>query len=135
MECGNCHTFKKSTTLSDCEKLPPIMKILPIRFALLGLVLPVLGQDKAKASKWDVKIPEFESIGDGTPSKPAVKSEPIAFKTLASRTTKMDVVKAPPMQGLPPVTGRINVTVRMVQDPGRPEPFLRIFSPPAFSIM
>ena len=98
------------------------MKALPISFALLGLVLPVMGQDKAHLSKWDVKIPEFESIADGTPSKPVVKPEPIAFRTIESRTTKMDVVKAPPMPGLPPVTGRINVTVRMVEDPGLPEP-------------
>lgn len=98
------------------------MKTFPICFAFLGLVLPVPGQDKAQASKWDVKIPEFESIADGTPLKPAVKPEPIAFRALESRTTKMDVVKAPPMPGLPPVTGRINVTVRMVEDPGLPEP-------------
>ena len=106
-----------------------IMKSLPISFALLGLVLPVMGEDKPSSTshdkpitKWDVKIPEFESIADGTPSKPAAKREPIAFKVIGSRTKKMDVVRTPEMPGLPPITGRINVTVRKVQDPGIPDP-------------
>jgi hypothetical protein len=34
----------------------------------------------------------------------------------------MEVVKPPPMTGLPPVTGTINVTMRLVADPNLPEP-------------
>ena len=98
------------------------MKALPISFALLGLVFPVMGQDKAHLSKWDVEIPEFESIADGTPPKPAAKREPIAFKVISSRTEQKNVVEAPEMHDLPPITGRINVTVRKVEDPGLPDP-------------
>ena len=105
------------------------MKFLPASLAFLGLLLPVAGQDKPKieesekpVTKWDVKIPEFESIADGTPPKPATEREPIDFNVIGSRTKKMDVVRTPEMPGLPPITGRINVTVRKVQDPGIPEP-------------
>lgn len=121
-ESDSFSTFKKSTILSSSEKLSKIMKTLPISFAFLGLVLPVMGQDEAQVSKWDVKIPEFESIADGTPSKPAPKPEPIDFKVISSRTKQVDVIKAPEMHDLPPITGRINVTMRMVEDPGLPEP-------------
>ena len=106
------------------------MKALPISLALLGLVLPVMGQDEANkaditpkeeiASKWEVEIPE--RISDGTPSKPVEKPEPIGFKIISSRTKKVDVVEAPEMHDLPPITGRINVTVRMVEDPNLPVP-------------
>ena len=70
--------------------------------------------------KWDVQIPE--AISDGNSSKPVAKQAPIPFKVISSRTTKMDVVKAPEMQGLPPVTGRVNVTVQMVAEPVLPVP-------------
>ena len=97
------------------------MKFLTVSLAFLGLLLPVMGQDKP-LTKWDVEIPEFESISDGTLSKPIVKSEPITFKVLSSRTKKMDVVRAPEMPDLPSITGRIKVNVRMVEDPELPEP-------------
>lgn len=106
------------------------MKALPISLALLGLVLPVMGQDEANkadttpkdeiTTKWEVEIPE--RITDGTPSKPVEKPAPIDFEVINSRTEKVDVVRTPEMHDLPPITGRINVTVQMVQDPELPEP-------------
>jgi hypothetical protein len=72
------------------------------------------------ATKWDVEIPG--PITDGTPSPPPPKPEPIDFKVLNSRTTRMDVKESPEMPELPPITGTINVTVQIVQDPNLPDP-------------
>jgi hypothetical protein len=72
------------------------------------------------ATKWDVEIPG--PITDGTPSPPIPKPEPIDFKVLSSRTTRMEVTEAPEMHDLPPITGTINVTVQLVQDPNLPDP-------------
>ena len=71
-------------------------------------------------TKWDVEIPV--PITDGTPSQPALKPEPIDFKVLNSRTSRMDVTEAPEMADLPPITGTINVTVQAVQDPNLVDP-------------
>jgi hypothetical protein len=72
------------------------------------------------ATKWDVEIPA--PITDGTPSPPPPKPEPIDFEVLSSRTTRMDVTKAPEMPDLPPITGTINVIVQLVENPNLPEP-------------
>ena len=72
------------------------------------------------ATKWDVEIPA--PIADGIPSPPLSKPKPINFKVLGSRTTRMDVTKAPEMHDLPPITGTINVTVQLVKDPGLTDP-------------
>ena len=72
------------------------------------------------ATKWDVEIPV--PITDGIPSPPIQKPKPINFKVLGSRTTLMDVTKAPEMHDLPPITGTINVTVQLVKDPGLSDP-------------
>jgi hypothetical protein len=71
-------------------------------------------------TKWDVEIPV--PITDGTPAEPAPEPEPLALKVLSSRTTRMDVTEAPEMPGLPPITGTINVTVQVVEDPKLPDP-------------
>lgn len=71
-------------------------------------------------TKWDVEIPV--PITDGTPSSPPPKPEPIDFNVLSSRTTRLDVEKAPEMPDLPPITGTINVTVQLVKDPNLPDP-------------
>lgn len=96
------------------------------------LAINVTAQERANAtnitsedkpvSKWDVEIPEFESIADGTPSAIAAKREPIAFEVISSQTEQKNVVEVPEMRDLPPITGRINVTVRKVEDPGLPDP-------------
>jgi hypothetical protein len=51
------------------------------------------------ATKWDVEIPEL--IADGAPSPPAPKPDPIEFRVLSSRTTRMDVTKAPEIPDMP----------------------------------
>ncbi len=79
--------------------------------------------------KWDVEIPV--PITDGTPPPPIPKPDPIDFKVLSSRTTRQEVTKAPEISGLPPVTGKINVTVQLVEDPKLPEPPPSIPAPPA----
>lgn len=63
------------------------------------------------------------------PVRPVVPAEtvpepdpPIDYVVLSTRVARMDVVESPPMTGLPPVTGTINVTVRLVADPNLPEP-------------
>lgn len=103
------------------------MKFHSILLVLSGLILPAAGQEKEKAEtigkapvKWEVEVPE--PIADGTPSKSPAKPVPIDFKIISSRTKKVDVVEAPEMHDLPPITGRINVTVRMVEDPNLPVP-------------
>ncbi len=105
------------------------MKFTSVFLFLLSLILPAAGQGREekedirpkeeKLTKWDVEGPE--SIADGTPAKPVAKSVPIDFKVISSLTKKVDVVEAPEIPGLPPVTGEINVTVRMVEDPNLPD--------------
>ncbi|MGJ8632379.1 MAG: hypothetical protein ACSHX7_00510 [Luteolibacter sp.] len=103
------------------------MKILPIPFVFLGLVFPIMGQDETDLTrgsvatpKWEVELPQ--PIIERTLSKPVEKPAPIDFEVISLRTKKVDVVRAPEMHDLPPITGRINVTVQMVQDPELPEP-------------
>jgi hypothetical protein len=72
------------------------------------------------ATKWDVEIPA--SSAEKTLSLPLSKLKPINFKVLGSRTTRMDVTKAPEMHDLPPITGTINVTVQLVKDPDLTDP-------------
>jgi hypothetical protein len=71
-------------------------------------------------TKWDVEIPV--PIAEGTPSPPPPKPEPLELQILSSRTTRMDVTEAPEMSDLPPITGRINVTVQLVEDPNLTDP-------------
>lgn len=83
--------------------------------------LPLAAQRPTR--EWKVEIPE--RISDGKP-QPA-RSRPILrnFKVMETRTLRRDVVEAPPMPGLPPVQGRISLSVRKVVDPGLaplPEP-------------
>lgn len=72
------------------------------------------------APKWDVEIPVPISVGK--PSPPVPKPDPIDLKILSSRTTRMDVKEAPEMHDLPPITGTINVTVQVVEDPKLTDP-------------
>jgi hypothetical protein len=97
------------------------MKSSHLACFIFGLCLSIVtGQQDA--TKWDVEIPG--PITDGTPTEPAPKTEPkpIDFKVLSSRTARMDVTKAPEMPDLPPITGTINVTVQVVEDPNLPDP-------------
>jgi hypothetical protein len=73
-----------------------------------------------RPAKWDVEIPG-QIIG-GAPSAPLPEAKPIKFKVLNARTTSRNVVEVPEMEGLPPVSGRIRVTVQRVADPGLANP-------------
>jgi hypothetical protein len=97
--------------MSPCRFLPALL-LIGVGFS--GLVAEEI------ATKWDVEIPG--PITDGTPSEPPPKPEPIDFKVLSSRTTRVDVKEAPEMPELPPITGTINVTVQVVEDPNLPDP-------------
>jgi len=85
----------------------------------IGLSASIINAQEI-ATKWDVEIPV--PITDGTPSPPAPKPEPIDFKVLSSHTTRKDVTEAPEMHDLPPITGTINFTVQLVEDPKLPDP-------------
>lgn len=94
------------------------MKSLPFALVLAAGLVPVSGQEPVP--KWDVEIPG--PISDGASPEPAPGPEPVQFTELSSRTKQVDVVEAPEMSDLPPVTGTINVTVKLVEDPQLPSP-------------
>src|SRR5690606_14102478 len=68
---------------------------------------------------WQVEIPPPVIVGGSADTSPPPVAP--AFTVLETRTLRRDVAEAPPMPGLPPVEGRISVTVRKVADPGLPE--------------
>jgi hypothetical protein len=72
------------------------------------------------APKWDVEIPV--PISREVPSETKLEPESIDFTVLSTKTTRMEVTKAPEMPDLPPIQGTINVTVQMVADPNLPDP-------------
>jgi hypothetical protein len=94
------------------------MKHLPVFLAFFGSFFSAAAEQIV--TKWDVEIPA--PITDGTHSPPPLKHEPIDFKIMSSRTTSMDVTEAPEMPDLPPVTGTINVTVQLVENPELVDP-------------
>lgn len=98
------------------------MKPLSILLSLCGL-FPCLRAEETKVelplAEEQVSIPS--PISDGTPQEPAPPPEIPDFKILESRARRLDVVEAPPMAGLPPVTGTVSLTVHKVEDPLLPE--------------
>ncbi len=96
--------------------MKPASRIVSVLF--ISLCLASLNAQET-TSKWDVEIPV--PITDGTPSASAPKPKPIDLKVLRSRTTRMDVKEAPEMADLPPITGTINFTVQLVEDPNFPD--------------
>lgn len=54
--------------------------------------------------------------------EPAPTLSPIDFEVRSAWTKRLEVRESPPMSGLPPVTGTINLTMRRVADPGLPDP-------------
>jgi hypothetical protein len=70
------------------------------------------------------------AIDDSTVSLPAQEEAPeapsnpgpIDFKVFSSRSQRVHVVQASPMEGLPPVTGMATLKVEMVEAPELPEP-------------
>jgi len=88
--------------------------------AFCGLFLLPVAYGQEAVEEWDAEIPG--RISDGTRPEPPPKPEPIEFSVLSSRTTRMTVTEAPEMHDLPPITGTINVTVQLVEDPNLPDP-------------
>lgn len=98
------------------------MKPSPCCLAFGLLTLPLAAQDgpTAPADSTTVSIPG--PVADGTPSDTAPTPEVPDFKVLNSTTQHIEVTEAPPLPGLPPVTGDISLTVKKVADPQLPEP-------------
>jgi len=101
------------------------MKPLHVLLSLCCLV-PCLPAQEALQEKQASTSPIAEvfipgPITDGTPPQPppAPPGKP-DFEVVESRTGRMDVVEPPPMHGLPPVTGTVNVTLNRVEDPKLP---------------
>lgn len=68
-------------------------------------------------------------ISDGTPAAP---TPPVVLPdavVISTTTTEIEVVAPPPMAGLPPLSGTIISTVKLVQDPGLPDPIPPTVSP------
>ncbi|MGL4398565.1 MAG: hypothetical protein ACRCXD_01740, partial [Luteolibacter sp.] len=84
------------------------------------MLIPLEGDQENATPAWDVEIPG--PIADGTRAEPASKPEPIDLNVLSTRTTRMEVSEAPEMPDLPLVTGTINVTVQLVEDPNLTDP-------------
>lgn len=61
-------------------------------------------------------------ISDGKPSPPAPEPVRPDFVVKSTVVKEIDVVEAPPMTGLPSVTGTITLTVHAVEDPKLPDP-------------
>lgn len=96
-----------------------IFRTTPI-WSVFASFLTCTAHGQQTTPKWDVVIPV--PVYEGTLTVPAPRPAPIKFIELSSRTKQLDVLEAPEMLDLPPVTGKINITVKMVKDPGLPDP-------------
>jgi hypothetical protein len=94
------------------------MKSHPFALALLAGILPVVAQEAAPP--WDVEIPP--PVVMEAPAKLAQEPKPIEFEVLSSRTEEVFVSKAAEMPDLPPVEGKIKMTIQRVADPRLPDP-------------
>lgn len=91
--------------------------------ALLGLVPAWALEPEASqepALKWDVEIPP-PLVQEGGET-PAPQPEPVEFEVLNSRTEEVFVREAAEMSGLPPVEGKVKVTIQKVVNPGLADP-------------
>ncbi len=107
-------TVMARQTTDIFSKLPIAM--LRIKFMTRITLSILIGQLYAEAEVSEV-TEIIGRIADGTPSEPAVKPELPNFQVKQSMVSQMDVVDVPEMSGLPPVKGRINVTVQLVGIP------------------
>lgn len=99
------------------------MKLLSVQLAFFGVFLPLFGQEPTRVTSTgndEAEIPG--EISDGKPSPPSPPPVLPDFKVKSTVVREMDVVEAPPMSGLPPVTGTITTTVHLVEDPKLPDP-------------
>ncbi len=90
-------------------------------FVVLFASLPLQAQEKdAVSSATTARIPG--EIAEGKPDTPMQRPEPLAFKVKNTITRQMQVEESPEMAGLPPIKGKIKVTVQLVADPGLVDP-------------
>lgn len=92
------------------------MKILQPVGGVFLLLWPVVEAEESET----LSIPE--PMASGIEVVPASPPEPIDFEVRSAWTKRLEVRESPPMAGLPPVTGTINLTMRRVDDPGLPDP-------------
>ena len=97
------------------------MRIPPLIVATLSGLLPLSAQETV-VPKWDVQIPPPIVQDEATREAPAPEPTPIQLDVLTSRTKEVFVREAAEMPDLPPVEGKIKVTVQRVADPGLPDP-------------
>jgi hypothetical protein len=98
------------------------MKPLPIFAMLLGLPVALVAQEST-SPQMETVAEETQITGpiaDGRVPEPLPAKEPIRFKVLNSVTKRVEVSEAPELSDLPPVTGTINMTMQLVEDPGLP---------------
>jgi hypothetical protein len=114
-----CQLINSPSTWMDTLSFPmkTSLRITTVLLCIVGLSNLCAREG---VSKWDVEIPA--PLKDGTRPAPLPKPEPIHFTVRSSRTIRMDVTQAPEIPGLPPVTGKINVTMQAVEDPNLPDP-------------
>ena len=106
------------------------MRIPHSCFALLSFLSPLAGQDEAPFSnapadlesplKWSVEVPApaLPEVPLVTPRKPA----PMQFEVISSRSNNLYTREAPEMPDLPPIEGRIKMTIQRVANPGLVDP-------------
>ncbi|GAA5483945.1 hypothetical protein [Haloferula sargassicola] len=102
--------MKFPSTLSALYFIPPV------------LIATLSAQDADIITKWDVQLPPPIVQEEENREVPAVDPVPIQFDVLTSRTKEVYVQETPEMPDLPPVEGKIKVTIQKVADPGLPDP-------------
>jgi hypothetical protein len=70
--------------------------------------------------KWDVSLPEPAAVE--TPAEPIEKPVPAPARIISSNTVQKQVTEPAPMNGVPAVTGKINVTMEVAEAVDLPIP-------------
>lgn len=113
----HCETFEGRHFLCLPHAIVTMRTMIASFFVAVSNAATLLAQDSAQG---DVEVFIPGRISDGTPSAPAPPSEKPDFEVIESRTGRMEVAETPPMHGLPPVKGTVNVTLNRVEDPKLP---------------
>ena len=109
----------------DCRDMP--LPRIPWSCVVVGVLCAdiqsladVPSEVWAPVPAWDVSLPD--PLVNVAPAE-SVAPAPLAFpEIICSHTTGQFVVEAPPVTGVPPVAGRINVTMQVVAAPDLPDP-------------
>jgi hypothetical protein len=116
---SSCDLLTSPSTRKDFIQ-PTHEAIISICFAPAGQ--PVACQSERAGNRLDLERGDsrrnlrWQAV---TPAPPPVLPE---FQVKSTVVREMDVVEAPSMAGLPPVTGTIRVTVHQAEDPGLADP-------------